>query len=65
MLNLLGRCFEEDFFELDLVALPNDILTVIKTYDWFTAIKSIGSSTFSFLLLHLLSYIFFKKKLVF
>jgi len=25
MLNLLGRCFQEDFFELDPVALPNDI----------------------------------------
>jgi len=25
MLNLLGRCFQEDFFELDLAALPNDI----------------------------------------
>jgi len=25
MLNLLGRCFQEDFFELDPAALPNDI----------------------------------------
>ena len=26
MLNLLGRCFQDDFFEFNLVALPNDIL---------------------------------------
>jgi len=25
MLNLLGRCFQEDFFEFDPAALPNDI----------------------------------------
>jgi len=25
MLNLLGRCFQEDFFEFDPTALPNDI----------------------------------------
>jgi len=25
MLNLLGMCFQEDFFELDHAALPNDI----------------------------------------
>jgi len=24
-MNLLGRCFQEDFFELDLAALPNGI----------------------------------------
>ena len=24
-MNLLGRCFQEDFFELDTAALPNDI----------------------------------------
>jgi len=40
-------------------------LIVIKTYDFFKAIKRLRSSTFSFILLHLLSYIFFKKKLVF
>jgi len=34
-------------------------MTVIKTYDLFKAIKRLGSSTFSFILLHLLSYIFF------
>jgi hypothetical protein len=34
-------------------------LTVIKTYDWFTAIKRLGSSPISFILLHSLSYIFF------
>jgi len=37
-------------------------LTVLKTYDCFKAIKKFGSSTISFILLHLLSYIFFKKK---
>jgi len=34
-------------------------LTVIMTYDRFKAIKRFGSSTFSFILLHLLSYILF------
>ena len=36
-------------------------LTVLKTYDWFKAIKRFGSSPICFILLHLLSYIFFKK----
>jgi len=34
-------------------------LIVIKTYDWFKAIKRSGSSPISFILLRLLSYIFF------